>query len=116
MPGIHFNPYAPSFFRFGTQDRQEIPPARVADTCIKPGFCRRPIGQKLARLVGVGFGFSPPQHVFDFEVFDREKVVAGHQFAGLLVVEVFALVSDLAVPGGHSFAFDGTVGAAAFSR
>ena len=58
--------------------------------------------QELPRVVGVGHGFGPPQHVDDLQILHHQHVIALDQRAGLFVVKVLALVGDLAMPSRHS--------------
>ena len=101
VPGADLNPDASSVFRFGAQYRDELTPASVTNAPGEPGLRPGTVGQELSRVVRVGFGFHSAQHVGDLEILDHQKVVAGHQLAGLLVVKVLAPVGDLAVPRGH---------------
>jgi hypothetical protein len=104
VPGVDFDPYAPSVFRFSAQNRNEVAPARVTDTSVEPGLGRCSIGQEPTRVLRVGSGFGPTQHIGDGQVFHRDQVVASDQLSRGFVVEVPARVGNLAVPRGHGLA------------
>ena len=76
VPGVDLNPDAPSIFRFGAQNRDELAPAGVTDASGQPGLRPGAVGQILAGIVGVGHGFGPPQHVGDLQVLHHQQVVA----------------------------------------
>jgi hypothetical protein len=101
VPGIDLYPYASSVFRFGPQNRDELPPGSVTYACIQPGLGRGTVRQEPARLFRVCDGLGPAHHVGDLEIFHRDQVIRLHQCAGSLVVKVAAAVGDLAVPRGH---------------
>src|SRR3974390_77506 len=63
VPGVDLNPYTPSLFRFGAQNRDEATPASVPDTPIKPGLRPGTVGQKLPGIIRIGDGLGPPHHV-----------------------------------------------------
>ena len=102
-PGVDLNPGAPSLFRFGAQNRDELSPARVAHAPVEPGLRPRAVGQILAGVGLVGHGFGPANHVGDLEILHHDQVIPPDGPAGGLVVKILALVSDLAMPGDNRF-------------
>src|ERR1035437_6162220 len=104
VPGIYAYHCASSLFRFGAQDRDEGSPARIGDTSVQPGLGCLPVGQECPGGIWVGTGLGPADHVGDLEVLDGDHVIAAHQVAGGVVVEVPSLIGDLAVPGRHRLA------------
>jgi hypothetical protein len=101
VPGIHVDHHASSFFRFGTQDRHELGPARVVNASVQPGLGGGAVVQERVWPVGVGTGCRSPDHVLDRQVLDDQQVVACNQQVGGVVVEVAPLVGDLAIPCCH---------------
>ena len=69
---------------------------------LSPVLAACPVWQECSGIVGVGAGLRPPDHIRDLQVFDEDQVVVGDQFSGFVVVQVAALVGDLAMPGGDS--------------
>ena len=65
VAGVDLNPGAPSIFRFGAQNRDELAPASVTDAPVEPGLRPGTVGQELPRIVGVGDRLCPPKHVGD---------------------------------------------------
>ena len=112
MPGVNLDPYTPSVFRFGAQYTEEIAPARIADASVEPGLGPGPVGQKLPRIVEIGDGLGPAHHVGDLQILHHQQVVRLHEPAGVFVVEILALVGDLAVPRRHCLTFGLTILAA----
>ena len=98
VSGVDLNPDAPSIFRFGAQNRKKLTPASVTNTSVEPGLRPGTVRQKLPRIVGVRRGFGPTHHVGDLQILYHQKVIPPHQRAGLLVVKVLALISDLTMP------------------
>ena len=109
VAGVDFDPGAPSIFRFGAQNRDELAPASVTDTPVEPGLSPGSVVQILPGVVGVGHRFGPTQHVRDLQVLHHQQVVPLDEDAGLFVVEVFALVGDFAVTGRDRFTLAVTV-------
>jgi hypothetical protein len=101
MAGIDVDPDAPSFFRFGAQNRDELPPASVTYASIEASFCSRSVRQVAAGMVGVCGRLSTTQHVGDSQIFDRDQVIAAHQIAREFVMKIAALVCRLAMPSCH---------------
>ena len=58
VPGIDLDHGASSVFRFGAQHRDELSPARIADTSVEPGLGRSPVGQELTGMSGSGTGVA----------------------------------------------------------
>ena len=98
VPGVDLDHGASSVFRFGAQNRDELPPARIGDTSVQPGLRGCTVGQELAGVVGVGDGCGPAHHGGDRQVLDGDQVIGLHERAGGFVVEVAAAVGDLAMP------------------
>jgi hypothetical protein len=109
VPGVDLNPDTPIIFRFGAQNRDEPAPAGVTYASRQPTFGGRSIGQILPGIVWVGHGFGPSQHVGNLQVLHHQQVIPCDQRAGLFVMKILALVSDLAMPRSDSFPLAFTV-------
>ena len=108
VPGIDLNPGAPSVFRFGAQNRDELAPASVTDTPIEPGLRPGSVRQKLPGFSGSGTGLAHAACWRSIRSSTTRRSYSGHECAGLFVVKVLALIRDLAMPrrnrlpaGGH---------------
>src|SRR5271163_2499536 len=99
VPGVDLNPSPPSLFRFSAQYRDELTPASVTDRTVEPRLRPSPIREIVPRVGGFRDGFGPAQHVRDLQVLHDDQVVSGGELAGLFVMKVLTLVSDLAMPG-----------------
>ena len=99
VPGVDLNPSPPSLFRFSAQYRDELAPASVTDRTVEPRLRPSPIREVVPRVGGFRDGFGPAQHVRDRQVLHDDQVVSGGELAGLFVMKVLTLVSDLAMPG-----------------
>src|ERR1700732_4287332 len=68
VAGVDLNPGAPSIFRFGAQNRDELAPASVTDTSVEPGLRPGSVRQKLPRVFRIGDGLRPPPPVGDLSL------------------------------------------------
>ncbi|MDT7793397.1 MAG: hypothetical protein QOD59_2833 [Mycobacterium sp.] len=103
VPWVDLNPDTPSIFRFGAQNRDELTPARVTNTSIKPGLSGRSVGQELAGVSSVGHRLRSAQHVGDRQILHHDHFVAANEVVCGLVVKVAAAIGDLAVACGDRF-------------
>src|ERR1700724_399632 len=65
VAGVDLNPGAPSIFRFGAQNRDELAPASVTDTSVEPGLRPGSVRKNRPGVSGLGEGLPPPHHVGD---------------------------------------------------
>ena len=84
MPGVDLDPDAPSLFRFGSQNRNEPAPTRVAYASREPRLGPRIVGQILAGFVWIRHGFGSSQHVGNLEVFNHQQVITPDESAACL--------------------------------
>jgi hypothetical protein len=99
MSGVHLDHHTSSLFRFGAQDRYELSPAGVMDASVQAGLGGGPVGQEPALMVGIRPGAGSPDHVPDLQVLHDQQAMVGDERPGRVMVEVAALVGELAVPG-----------------
>ena len=95
---VDLDPGASSVFRFGAQNRDELPPPSVTYASVESGLGGGPIGQERAGLIRIRQRLGTATHVGDRQIFHNKQVIGRNQRPGGLVVEVAALVGDLAVP------------------
>ena len=98
--GSTSNKLRPACSALARSIENELSPASVSNASIQASFRRCAAAQELAGI-RVGDGFGAAQQVGDREVLDRDEVVRSDEGAGGLVVEVAALVGDLAMPRSH---------------
>jgi hypothetical protein len=96
--GVDLNQGASSVFRFGAQYRDELSPTSVSDASIECRLRGCPVGQERAESIGILHGFGTATHIGDRQILHNNQVVRFNDCSGRLVVEVAALISDLAVP------------------
>ena len=101
--GSTSNKLRPACSALARSIENELSPASVSNASIQASFRRCAAAQELAGI-RVGDGFGAAQQVGDREVLDRDEVVRSDEGAGGLVVEVAALVGDLAMPRSHCLA------------
>jgi hypothetical protein len=98
VPRVDLNPDAPSIFRFGAQNRDELTPASVTNTSIESRLGGSSVVQEHARLIGSGHRLRSAQHVGDRQILHHDQFVAANKVTGGLVVKIATAIGDLAVP------------------
>ena len=96
--GVDLDPPASSVFRFGAQNRDELPPRSVTNASVESGLGGGPVLQERSGFVGIREGFCTTAHVGDCQILHNNQVIARNECPGGFVVEVATLVGDLAVP------------------
>jgi hypothetical protein len=114
VPGVDFDPDAPSVFRFGAQNRDEVAPARIRDASVECGLGRCPVGQEDTWVLRVRGRPGPTQHVGDRQAFHHDQVVTRNELSRGFVVEVATGIGNFAVKRRHRCASASTVAGAAF--
>jgi hypothetical protein len=96
--GVDYDPDAPSVFRFGAQNRDELPPGSVTDASVKSSLGSRSVRQVSARTTWVVDRFWSPDHIRNLEVFHHNQVVRLNESTSRLMVEVPTLIGNLTMP------------------
>ena len=97
LSGVCLSKHGRSLCRFRPQHPDQHRGCSIENAAIESCFLSGAIGQKLARLGGVEFGFGGFAHLLDRKLFCPEKREAGDQLGSQLVIEVYPLATDLAV-------------------
>lgn len=105
VAGVDHDADAPSVFRFGTQNRDELSPAGIDDASVEPRFGGAAVGQEWSLRLGAVHRFGAANHVCDGQVLQSDQVITPYDLQGSLMVVVAPSIGDLALPGSHYLAF-----------
>lgn len=105
VAGVDHDADAPSVFRFGAQNRDELSPAGIDDTSVEPCFGGASVRQEWSSRLGAAHRFGAANHVRDGQVLQSDQVITPYELQGSLMVEVAPSIGDLALLGSHYLAF-----------